>query len=101
MSGENASFSFTITNLSDKEIKEFTLVLNLIDEEGASAFISGQASFPFSKNIPSWEDFSTILNFECFLASEDTFFEKDYIYIERIVYEDGSVWEDFLGRYAR
>lgn len=71
-SEDERELAFTIRNLSDKEIKSFSLV-------------------EFSGRI----DFSEYLDYE-----NADFLMVDYFYAEKIEFQDGSVWEDPLGRFS-
>lgn len=102
ISVQDCSLEFCFTNLSEKEVKRFSLVLNVFDGDGCPVFAATQISFPFEKSVLPGEDVSGVLEFEENVAVEENdFLMTDYLYAKLIEYVDGSVWEDPLGRFLQ
>lgn len=102
ISAQDCSLEFDFTNLSEKEIKSFSLVLNVFDGDGCPVFATSQVSFPFEKSVLPGEEVSGMLEFkEDVVMEENDFLMADYLYAERIEYFDGSIWEDPLGRFSQ
>lgn len=100
-SEDERELAFTIRNLSDKEIKAFSLVLSVFDGDGEPVLFSEQVPFSFYKSILPEEEFSGRIDFSEYLDSENAdFLMVDYFYAEKIEFQDGSVWEDPLGRFS-
>ncbi len=100
-SEDERELAFTIRNLFDKEIKSFSLVLSVFDGDGEPVLFSEQVPFSFQENILPEEEFSGRIDFSEYLESDGNgFFMVDYFYAEKIEFQDGSVWEDPLGRFS-
>lgn len=102
---DDSSFSFdegkiffSLSNLSEKEIKSFVLVLNVFDGDGLPILYGGEVAFSFEKQIPSFCTIEDSIDFsECALENESEFCYVDYLYVKRIEYSDGSVFENPFG----
>ena len=90
---------YVFTNLADKTVEAFTLVLYAFDEDGSSPF--------YGKNNLVFEVLQTVYEHETAFGSIDLndylsfvpeeAYELEYIYASRICYDDNSVWTDAFG----
>lgn len=97
---EKTLLSFSLTNNSQKEINNVEFVFSAYDQNGEPIFESDFQTKKMSLNILPNEtinDFFEILELSDF---SDQDFELDYFYVSKIYYEDGTVFEDPLGRFA-
>lgn len=97
---EKTLLSFSLTNNSQKEIKKVEFVFSAYDQNGEPIFGNDFQTERMSLNILPNEtisDFFEISELFDFLEED---FELDYFYVSKIYYEDGSVFEDPLGRFA-
>ena len=90
---------FSIYNFSTESIKEFELVFFLFDSDGEPASeCPGRLSFTIEKEIEPDEVFNICLNLDSYITSvPQSLLEIDYLYVSKIVYANGSVWEDPFG----
>ena len=93
--GVNISFY----NHSDISVKEFVVVFFLFDEDGEPAQeCSTQLCFDIEKEIESGEKFQFCLSLDSYMTViPQSKLQVDYLYVSKIIYEDGSVWEDPYG----
>ena len=86
-------------NHSFLTVKEFELVFFLFNSEGEPApECSERLTFAIEKEIGPDEDFTICLNLDSFMTFiPEVPLDIDYLYVTKIVYEDGSVWEDPYG----
>ncbi len=96
---EAAGFDLFLVNKSVKTINNFTLVFFLFDEDG-EAISNGRCNFVISvsKIVEAGKSLETCISLDPYLSEiPECPYEVDYLYISRVEYEDGSVWEDPLG----
>ena len=93
---------FNLLNKGDKEIKRINIVFFLFDKDGEPAYeCRNRISVEIEKYIYPGENVSFCMSLDSFmnLIPEDILL-VDYLYIAKIEYEDGSVWEDPYGLIA-
>ena len=91
-----------LLNQSAKDINEFSIVFYLFDKDGEPAKeCSNRISFDIEKTIDAGDSFKQCLSLDkyMYMLPEDLLF-VDYLYVSRIVYSDGSVWEDPYGLFV-
>lgn len=86
-------------NKSDKNVRNFTVVFFLFDEDG-EPFNTTKSNLVFNieKNVETKDSIEFCLSIDDYVNSipdESCFI--DYLYVSKIVYEDGSVWTDPFG----
>lgn len=88
-----------VFNKSEKNISAINIVFYLFDKDGEPASeCRSKLSFEVEKMIPAGEEISVCISLDKYMntiPSEELF--VDYLFLAKIVYEDGSVWEDPLG----
>lgn len=99
MDYEVAGLDFFFLNKSDKNISELTVVFFLFDKDGEP--ISGGKSnivLTVKEQILAKSSLRCCLNLDDYFSIvPDEIYTVDYLYISKIVYEDGSVWSDPFG----
>ena len=93
---------FFIMNKTEKEIRSFNVVLFLFDQDGEPAYeCSSKISADIEKSISSGESTSFCMSLDKFMNTipSDPLI-VDYLYLSKIEYQDGSVWEDPYGMAA-
>ena len=80
-------------------IKEFELVFFLFDSDGEPAYeCPGRISFSIEKEIDPDEVFNICLSLDSYMIFvPQSLLEIDYLYVSKIVYANGSVWEAPFG----
>ena len=88
-----------IFNKSEKNISSINIVFFLFDKDGEPASeCRSKLSFEVEKEISAGEQASFCIPLDRYMntiPSESLF--VDYLYLAKIIYDDGSVWEDPLG----
>ncbi len=90
---------FFLMNKTEKEIRSFNVVLYLFDQDGEPAYeCSSKISADIEKSISSGDSASFCMSLDKFMNSipADSLI-VDYLYLSKIEYQDGSVWEDPYG----
>lgn len=93
---------FFLMNKTEKEIRSFNVVLYLFDQDGEPAYeCSSKISADIEKSISSGDSASFCMSLDKFMNSipADSLI-VDYLYLSKIEYQDGSVWEDPYGMVA-
>ena len=99
---EVAGLDFSFLNKSDQAVKSLTLVFYMFDEDGNPP---GLGSNNVELEIIACVDAKSLLE-DCVSLDQflyeipDEPYQLDYLYVSRIVYEDGQVWSDPFGMYA-
>ena len=91
-----------VLNKSEKNIREMNLVFFLFDRDGEPAEeCRSMLSFEIEKNIGGMQEGSFCVSLDKYLTAvpEDKLL-VDYLYLSKIIYEDGFVWEDPFGLVA-
>lgn len=99
---ELAGFDLYFLNKSEKRIESFTIVFYLFDEDGEPVS-NGRCNFVLSikKTVDAGDSMETCISLDSYLQEIPEYsYEVDYLYVSKINYEDGSVWDDPLGLYA-
>ena len=86
-------------NFSTDTVKEFELAFFLFDSDGEPAYeCPGRVSFSIEKEIEPDEKFNICLSLDSYMIFvPQSLLEIDHLYVSRILYADGSVWEDPFG----
>lgn len=93
---------FFLLNKSEKEIKTIDLVFFLFDKDGEPASeCQNKISVEIEKSISGGEDSTFCMSLDKYMNSIPAEpLQIDYLYLARIEYEDGSLWEDPYGLHA-
>lgn len=99
---EIAGLEFSFLNKSNKAVKSFTLVFYFFDEDGnAPAVGSNNVVLEIVGNVGCGRLEEDCISLDKFLYEiPEEPYVLDYMYVSRIVYEDGSEWTDPFGVYA-
>ncbi|MBR1638349.1 MAG: hypothetical protein IJ688_03080 [Treponema sp.] len=96
---EIAGLNLSFKNNGKKRVSEFNIVFYLFDEEGepVSLFRSNLV-LNVKTDISAGESEDFMLSLDSFFTYEpESDYYIDYVYISRIVYSDGSSWNDPFG----
>lgn len=90
---------FFLLNKSEKEINRLNIVFYLFDKDGEPALeCRSKISVEMEKCISGGDECSFCLSLDKYMnCVPSELLMVDYLYIARIEYEDGSVWEDLYG----
>lgn len=99
---ELAGIDFTFLNRGDKAVKSFTMVFFMYDEDGNPPGIGNNGvMLDIVVDVPEGKCEEDLVSLDRFLYEiPDSPYQLDYVYVSRIVYEDGSEWSDPFGMYA-
>lgn len=99
---EAAGFDFYFINKSEKNIKSFTIVFYVFDEDGNPPLMGrNNIVITVNSNVLAKESLENCVSMDSFLYEiPEEPYEIDYLYVSRIVYEDDSVWTDPFGLYS-
>ena len=93
---------FYLLNKSEKEIRNINVVFYLFDQDGEPAYeCQNKISLDIDQYVDAGDAASFCVSLDSFLnaiPSEPLLI--DYLYLSKIEYEDGSVWEDPYGLVA-
>lgn len=91
-----------LLNKSEKEIKSVCIVFFLFDKDGEPASeCRNKISFEIEKYLSGGEDSSFCISLDKYMNSIPSEpLLVDYLYLSKIEYEDGSLWEDPYGLVA-
>ena len=89
-------------NKSDKDIKRIYLVFFLFDKDGEPAMeCSNKIYAVIEKEVFAGETENFCMSLDSFMNSvPEDYLIIDYLYLSKIEYEDGTVWEDPYGLIA-
>ena len=95
---ENA-FEYEMKNLSDKTICEYQLILSLFDYDGEPALQGDYVTLDVKEKIQAGNYSKNEIDLSPYLFEnpEDVYL-IDYFYASRVVFDDGTVFEDPFGR---
>lgn len=96
---ENCGIDLLFLNKADLSVEEFTVVFYLFDSYG-EPISTGKSNIVLKivKNIGSKETLSCCISLDDYMNEfVEEEYSVDYLYISKIVYIDGSVWEDPFG----
>lgn len=96
---EVAGFDFNFINKSEKNIKSFTVVFYVFDEDGnPPALGRNNIVITINSEVLSQESYENCVSLDSFLYEiPEEPYEVDYLYVSKIVYEDDYVWSDPFG----
>ena len=86
-------------NNSEKAVKEMEVVFYLFDSEGEPASeCPGRVTFVIEKDVGPDEEAQLCLSLDSFMTLiPKSLLEIDYLYVSKILYADGSIWQDPFG----
>ena len=89
-------------NKSEKEIAKMNIVFFLFDQDGEPAFeCQNKISVEVDKCVSSGDTCTFCISLDRFMnAVPEEKLLVDYLYLSKIEYEDGSLWEDPYGLVA-
>ena len=99
---EICGVDFFLMNQSEKEISKINIVFFLFDQDGEPAYeCRNKISIETELTVSAGESSNFILSLDQFMNSipSDPLL-VDYLYLAKIEYEDGSIWEDPYGLIA-
>lgn len=90
----NTKLDFLFTNLSDKNVDSFFVTAFIFDSDGNSVFEErNNLVFEVNERVLGGESYSgNVVIPELSFDAEETEYEIEYIYVSKIIYEDGSLW---------
>jgi len=96
---ELMGLDFQIKNNESKTIKELTLVFYVFNEDGEPSFgVKNNIVLKLKCEIPEGTLLDDCIPLDKYVYNLDSEnYEIDYLYVSKIVYEDGSVWLDPFG----
>lgn len=96
---ETVGFDFNFINKSEKNIKSFTVVFYIFDEDGnPPALGRNNIVITINSEVLSKESYESYVSLDSFFYEiPEEPYEVDYLYVSKIVYEDDSVWTDPFG----
>ncbi len=94
-----AGLDLFLMNKSDKKISEFTLVFFIFDEDGnPPEGARNSIVLTVSAEVEPYDSLSTCLSLDKYVyyVLDEPYF-VDYMYLSKIVYENGTQWTDPFG----
>ncbi len=97
--GDLSSFDFTFKNCGNKEIFSFTVSFFLFDEDDTPVLNGNpKVTCIIREDIPSGDILESSFSLDSFLNYiPETPYKIEYLYVKKIIYSDGTEWEDVLG----
>ncbi len=91
-----------VMNKSEKNISSMNIVFFLFDKDGEPASeCRSKLSFEAEKTIAPGEQASFCISLDSYMNTiPSEALVVDYLYLAKITYDDGSIWEDPLGLMA-
>lgn len=90
-----AGLELQFYNKSEKDISSFTIVFRLCDEDGLSPFDMEYISVNINECVKANESTKRCISLDdLFDEAPDAEYEVESLFVEKITYEDGSVWRD-------
>ncbi|MDE5898520.1 MAG: hypothetical protein K2H09_04575 [Treponemataceae bacterium] len=94
-------YLFSFANCTEREIAAFSVTLGLCDGDGLPAFEDYRICADFSCAVPPGGRVELAIPLDDSLYDvPDELYQTDCFYVNRIVFADGTVWEDVFGRYG-
>ena len=92
----------TFYNWSEKEVNEFEVNFYLFDSDGEPARECwNMVTFDIVKTLAAGETCKLCLSLDTYMTSvPQALLTIDYLFVSKIIYSDGSVWEDPYGMAA-
>ena len=99
---EVAGIDFSFLNRGAKAVKSFTMVFFMYDEDGNPPGIGNNGvKLEVVVDVAAGECEEDLISLDRFLYEiPDSPYQLDYLYVSRILYEDGSEWSDPYGMYS-
>lgn len=93
------NFNYSFFNNCNKDVKSFTIVFYLFDEDGnPPELIRNNMVLCEKKFVESYTTFSTRIPLNKYFESmSDNEYTIDYLYVSKIEFTDGTVWTDPFG----
>jgi len=91
-----------LLNKSEKSITSFTLVFFMFDSDGnIPAYGRSSLVLTINAEIAGGESFEHLLSLDKYLVEvPEEPYQIDYMYLSKIVYENGEIWTDPFGTLA-
>lgn len=94
-------YLLSFTNCSAQEVVSLSVTLGLCDADGIPAFEDYRICADFSCAVLPGECVELEIPLDDSLCGvPDELYQTDCLYANRIVFADGTVWEDAFGRYG-
>lgn len=94
-----AGMNFDFTNRSEKNVKSFTLVFFMFDEDGnPPSFGRNNIAVTVTAQVNSGENLKGCVCLDSFMNEiPEEPYTLDFLYVSNIRYEDDSIWSDPFG----
>jgi len=100
---EYAGIALTFYNASGRTVRRFSVVVFLSGSDGESPFTEGNCvTLEYDENIAPYAVVNAEFSLDDYISEmPDEAYCIDFLYVSKIEYDDGSVWEDPFGLYAK
>ena len=100
---EYAGIALTFYNASGRTIRRFSVVVFLSGSDGESPFTEGNCvTLEYDENIAPRTAVRAEFGLDDYISEvPDEAYQIDFLYVSKIEYDDGGVWEDPYGVYAK
>ena len=100
---EYAGIALTFYNASGRAVRKFFAVVFLSGSDGESPFTEGNCvTLEYDENIAPRTAVRAEFGLDDYISEvPDEAYQIDFLYVSKIEYDDGSVWEDPYGVYAK
>ncbi|MFC2280970.1 MAG: hypothetical protein ACFNLN_05275 [Treponema socranskii subsp. buccale] len=100
---EYAGIALTFYNASGRTVRRFSVVVFLSGSDGESPFTEGNCvTLEYDENIAPRTAVRAEFGLDDYISEvPDEAYQIDFLYVSRIEYDDGGVWEDPYGVYAK
>ena len=100
---EYGYIALTFYNASKRTIRKFFAVVFLSGSDGESPFTEGNCvTLEYDENIAPRTAVRAEFGLDDYISEvPDEAYQIDFLYVSRIEYDDGGVWEDPYGVYAK
>ena len=100
---EYGYIALTFFNASKRTIRKFFAVVFLSGSDGESPFTEGNCvTLEYDENIAPRTTVRAEFGLDDYISEvPDEAYQIDFLYVSRIEYDDGGVWEDPYGVYAK
>ncbi len=96
-----SAFRFCFKNKSYENVKNFVLVVGLLDSDGEPAFFDRDfLEYEVLEEIGAGEEKEFVIPLDEYFETEvETEYWTDFLYVRRIEFESGRIFEDAFGFY--
>lgn len=96
---EYMGLELKFSNKSNLRVIGFTVVFFVFDENGEpSSSVKNNIVINVSCNIPSFAVLENCISLDNYVyVFEDVRYTSDYLYVSKIIYSDGTIWQDPFG----